>query len=502
MEPINDNSNNNNDNTQVEDKILKKKLLLSTIATECKSSSHIDLQQINKAINNGSKLDATVLSGGYTNYSYKVFIVDKPELVVFAKLCFEFALWNPDKDAHYDLQRTTNEYEIMVTMSKLAPNSIVNPILLSDIEHEGQSMKLLVTEWSCADEQFCNQFIDGSVDPRIAPKLANTLASLHLIKDFDPSFNERVKPCMESLLENTMKKSAMEASKLDNPNDRTEVYCTSLGEEVMLKIMNASIADYHKRDCLIHADSHVFNTLVEAKPSIEHLERFGPDGTMVLVDWEMAMAGSIGQDVGKGLAFPIGCLISHAMSGHMEANDSIQAHINILIDTYFSRLKEAGKTEDELASILKIIAGWCGWFQYIAFYLFRDDPHNSQVHNFPVEVVNKAHLCDSIGVLSLKLMRLAYDDDYITESASLEEVRKVFDHLIEDEVTRAQYVFASGTNKRQPRKSSMLRAANRRLSDTEMLFLAAESMKRLSITENIKRVSISEGSENSAELLQ
>ena len=246
----------------------------------------------------------------------------------------------------------------------------------------------------------------------------------------------------------------------------------------------------------------VFNTLVEAKPSIEHLERFGPDGTMVLVDWEMAMAGSIGQDVGKGLAFPIGCLISHAMSGHMEANDSIQAHINILIDTYFSRLKEAGKTEDELASILKIIAGWCGWFQYIAFYLFRDDPHNSQVHNFPVEVVNKAHLCDSIGVLSLKLMRLAYDDDYITESASLEEVRKVFDHLIEDEVTRAQYVFASGTNKRQPRKSSMLRAANRRLSDTEMLFLAAESMKRLSITENIKRVSISEGSENSAELLQ
>ena len=257
MDPIDDNSNKN-DNTQVEDKILKKKVLLDTIKNECKSSTNVVLQQIHKAINNGSnsKLDATVLSGGYTNYSYKVFIVDKPELVVFAKLCFEFALWNPDKDAHYDLQRTANEYEIMLTMSKLAPNSIVNPILLSDIEHEGQSMKLLVTEWSKADEQFCNQFIDGSVDPRIAPKLANTLATLHLIKDFDPSFNETVKPCMEALLENTMKKSAMEASKLDNPKDRTEAYCTSLGEEVLLKIMNASIADYHKRDCLIHADSH------------------------------------------------------------------------------------------------------------------------------------------------------------------------------------------------------------------------------------------------------
>ena len=160
MDPIDDNSNKN-DNTQVEDKILKKKLLLDTIKNECKSSTNVVLQQIHKAINNGSnsKLDATVLSGGYTNYSYKVFIVDKPELVVFAKLCFEFALWNPDKDAHYDLQRTTNEYEIMMTMSKLAPDSIVNPILLSDIEHEGQSMKLLVTEWSRADEQFCNQFV-------------------------------------------------------------------------------------------------------------------------------------------------------------------------------------------------------------------------------------------------------------------------------------------------------------------------------------------------------
>ena len=52
----------------------------------------------------------------------------------------------------------------------------------------------------------------------------------------------------------------------------------------------------------------------------------------------------------------------------------------------------------------------------------------------------------------------------------------------------------------------MLRAANRRLSDTEMLFLAAESMKRLSLSmtedTNIKQVSISEVSENSAELFQ
>jgi thiamine kinase-like enzyme len=54
--------------------------------------------------------------------------------------------------------------------------------------------------------------------------------------------------------------------------------------------MDAQIARYHERDCLIHGDSHVFNILVEAKPSIEELEDFGPNGTMVLCDWEMAMA--------------------------------------------------------------------------------------------------------------------------------------------------------------------------------------------------------------------
>ena len=56
------------------------------------------------------------------------------------------------------------------------------------------------------------------------------------------------------------------------------------------KIINAIIANYHKRDCLIHSDAHTFNVLVEAKPSIEELETFGPYGTMVLCDWEMAMA--------------------------------------------------------------------------------------------------------------------------------------------------------------------------------------------------------------------
>eukprot|EP01083_Nonionella_stella_P234795 826244_1 len=459
---------------------------------------------MNNAINKGSKLEATILSGGYTNYSYKVYITDQPEeLCIYAKLCFEHALWNPDKNSHHDLKRTVNEYEITKTISSLIPGCVVPPIALLDIKHDDENMKVLITEWSKASEQFCHQFIEGSVDPRIAPKIAETLAVLNTIKDFDPDFNETSKPCVLDLFNNTYIPRARAASATDNPKDRTEVYCSSLGEDVVMRIVNANIEDYKsRRDCLNHADAHVFNTLVEAKPSADKLEEFGPNGDVVLCDWEMSIAGSKGRDIGWAIPFPIMCMVSNALNGNIEATESIELHINTLIDTYLSRMADAWNTPSELAAILRTGVGWTGWFMYLIFYGLR-----AQTEFLPVESeVSRDRVRDSMGVLGMKLLRIGYDTDYIPESASVSDIRKVFDSLIEEEVTRAHYAFASGTSKRKPRKSSMLRATNRRLSDTELLYLAAESLKRLSIAENTlqntKQVSISEDIEISTELLQ
>ena len=139
-------------------------------------------------------------------------------------------------------------------------------------------------------------------------------------------------------------------------------------------------------------------------------------------------------------------------------------------------MKETGKTPVELASILRNIAGWTGWFQFMAFYV------QGAFLLFPVnDDKNKNRVQDAMGVLGLKLMRLAYDTDYVSAHACVYDIRKVFNSFIEEEVTNAQYVFASGTTKQQPRKSSILRTSNRRLSDTELLYMAADSMKRLSI---------------------
>ena len=193
-------------------------------------------------------------------------------------------------------------------------------------------------------------------------------------------------------------------------------------------------------------------------------------------------SGPKGRDAGLALSFPIGCLIAHALNGQTEANESIEVFINGFIDAYLARMAEAGKSSEEVAAILRNVIGWSGWFQYLAFYIL-----NVQMESFPCETEEKiGRLRDANGILGLKFLQLSYDTDYLSASAGIDDIRKKFDSLIEEEVTRGQDLFASFRRKKQPRKSSMLRASNRRLSDTEMLFLAAESVRRLSIAEDAK----------------
>ena len=200
---------------------------------------------------------------GYTNYSYKIFIADRPELSLFAKLSFERAVWNPDKNVRYDLKRTVNEFDLMENFSRIKPECVVSPLELYDIEYDGQKMKLLVTEWSDADEQFSNQVIDGSIDPRIAPKLANALATLHSITDYDPHFNEQVKPFMDTQFKQLRDAIKEKARRTSNPQYRVEKYCATMNEDSLMKILDANHNEFYTTDCLIHSDSHTFNILVE-----------------------------------------------------------------------------------------------------------------------------------------------------------------------------------------------------------------------------------------------
>mmetsp|Transcript_32651 Transcript_32651/g.49252 ORF Transcript_32651/g.49252 Transcript_32651/m.49252 type:complete len:479 (-) Transcript_32651:210-1646(-) len=467
----NDNAPTTSDVTR--DELDKKILVVQTILSNAVSSPHEILKQITAAINEsngGSKLVATILSGGVTNYSYKVQVDTHPHLTIFAKLSFEYALFNPS--AHHDLARTQNEYDAMKMARNVAPNCVVSTLACWDLEHNGQKAKLLVTEWSNADEQFGIQFHEGAVDPRIAPQLADTIANLHTIESFDPDFNAQVKSSIIGLLE-FLKQSSTEAAKKETPANRTEAYMAEVGADIIFNILKDNIQDFEEtRDCLIHNDFHVFNILCEKKPSIEKLEHFGPDGTVIVCDWEQTIVGPIGRDIGQALAAPIGCLIGHMLNGYREA--SIDNYINTLLDHYFERMAESGKSEDELAYIYRNSIGWIGWAQYVVFYFMK-----IQLDAFGVESEElQNYMRDAMGLLGLKLMRLSYDKDYVAAATSLSELKSMFTNLIEEEVIRAKSNFNSRKAKMHPRKSSMLRASSRRVSDASMYLLTTDSLAR------------------------
>ena len=133
-----------------------------------------------------------------------------------------------------------------------------------------------------------------------------------------------------------------------------------------------------------------------------------------------------------------------------------------------------------MAKIMRNIVGTLGMFEYLAYYILLV-PHYA-----PVDAQDKERHYDSIGILGLKLMCLGFDTDYVPESTKAAEIRAEFDSLRGAEMNAANEVFASMKRKMQPRKMSMLRTMNRRISDTEFLYAANESMRMLSISGSIK----------------
>jgi hypothetical protein len=143
----------------------KKQLVLDAIAAQCNDSSEFeDLKSIGEALKAGDKLGCKIISGGKTNFSYKVFLEGAPEKDLFAKLSFSYALWrNPDRSVNYDLQRAVNEFDMMNKCSELMGGTgvapVVTPYLCLDMPDDA---KLNIYQWSPADEQWANQFIDGT----------------------------------------------------------------------------------------------------------------------------------------------------------------------------------------------------------------------------------------------------------------------------------------------------------------------------------------------------
>ena len=446
------------------DKEEKKHTVTSYIATKCRIDSDVhDLRTIGACLSNGAKLEIDILTGGLANYTYKISCKDASgtEHKLFAKLSFPFAQLFPDKPC--PLSRTQNEYEMMKTFHKLSPGLVATPYFCDDI---GDDMKLLVTQWSPVDEQFANQFIDGSVDIRTATKIAEGIANLHCSTDVDLTFNGNMRPWFHSLT--PILKDILNGLHQPENQDRVGARAREVGEKNTTDMFNAYVSTVDVAEVLIHGDLHCFNVLVGAKPSIETLENFDASGSVVLCDWEMAHGGTAGHDIGTLRSFPISSAFAHAINGHRHAALDCLSWLNTLWSSYEAAVRKAGTSEEQVTRIFRHS------LQYTALYLLAYYGLNIHMEFLPIQEGNTEDLKkvkESIGLVGLKYLEWGMD-----ESLSLDELKENYEQAIEKEMNRLLTI----KKVRRNRRSSVLRASGRRVSDANLHFADLERLSILS----------------------
>ena len=133
-----------------------------------------------------NKLSHEVLSGGLTNYAYRVFVdihseTASPSPSLFVKLALPYALWSTSK-CNYPTSRLQNELDALQTFANIVSEGIVIvPLGCFDLSEE---RKVLVTPFSTHySEQYANQFINfgatSSLDPIPLYQVARALATFN-----------------------------------------------------------------------------------------------------------------------------------------------------------------------------------------------------------------------------------------------------------------------------------------------------------------------------------
>ena len=196
--------------------------------------------------------------------------------------------------------------------------------------------------------------------------------------------------------------------------------------------------------------------LVEAKPSIETLENFGEKGDIVLIDWEFSRCGPLAIDMGFIHPFPIACLLTHALNGELSSSENILKFLDTLWDEYSSTVQ----TDRELSDIYRTMLSFTGVI-LLAYYKFGFHLDYLPLDEGNVEGLDR--IKTSLGVLGLKFLSWGFGSSSTTK---LPEMRKRFKDSVTEEILLLSPVKKMrGRN----RRSSMLRASGRRVSDAHLM---------------------------------
>ena len=193
-------------------------------------------------------------------------------------------------------------------------------------------------------------------------------------------------------------------------------------------------------------------------PSIETLENFGEKGDIVLIDWEFSRCGPLAIDIGFIHPFPIACLLTHAMNGELSSSENILKFLDTLWDEYSSTVQ----TDRELSDIYRTMLSFTGVI-LIAYYKLGFHLDYLPLDEGNVEGLDRIKI--SIGVLGMKFLSWGFGNEE-EDTTTLLEMRTRFKDAIAEEILLLSPVKKMrGRN----RRSSMLRASGRRVSDAHLL---------------------------------
>ena len=480
------------DMAQAIDQEDKKSLVLYHIAERCRPSSEFSiLRSIGEALQQGKTLTASIITGGKTNYSYKVFVKEEPHLAVYSKISFSFALWNPDRSVEYDTERTVNEFAMMEYFADLMKDEdqlpVARPLFLVDVTlPDGALAKLVATEWASVDEQWGTQFQDGHADPRVVTKVARALAKLNLQPITDTNFNDNVRPTVKTLI-GVMKGTfaeLLDTVEARRDGDYAMQIMRKMGVHKYNHLQDVCYRKYNEvREVLCHNDSHAFNILVAPKPAGGG---FAESDHFILCDWEQAIPGEAGKDAGLFNLFPIICALCHAVQGHeQEARHLLQCTIDFW-DEHAHVLKRDGhKDESYLCHAFKGAMGVFACYGTACYMLHVLD------ELYPLEGVSPEkdfRAREAFGAVSFKFLEMAHAEEY--DTMDYESLRIYYKDTITWYMDELLHNVSDVTV--MPRRSSSLRRQGRRVSDAAILEDIQEYRRLSSIVEQSPSFSSSE----------
>lgn len=294
--------------------------------------------------------------------------------------------------------------------------------------------------------------------------------------DVEPEFNVNVKDYLLSAFSNPIQ-ATNELLNQETMKDRVAELVQGLGKEAIHLIFENCMKDYRTPKGLIHNDTHVFNILVEKKPDMDSFEDFGEKGKYTLCDWEMAISGPLGHDVGLFFSFPIACVLAHGFNGHKDVANTILDILDHFWVEYSLALKEEGKYNEEyMYETFRSSVGWAGYFLYVVLY-----HANVMVEHLPLSQTGLTHVRESIGYVGFQFMNIAFGN-FIVDT-SLDSLRSLFRTTIEIEV--AQVVPINPLHIRRP---STFRTSGRRFSDASSVYASLNSSVNISLADLLSKV--------------